>query len=129
MELEKQVTEAKKENNLTLQTKCSDQAQKFFDYFESDPESKKRDEFINHYNAKLDKCFIVIKQYPKDISGFYGEYLYDAIEKKPYGSYGQNSTEEGKKYWEIKPFTCEMLDKFCETKDEFHNFTKQYIEN
>jgi hypothetical protein len=63
------------------------------------------------------------------VNWIYTEYLFDAIEKTTYGTYWQNATEEGKKYWEIHPFDCKMKNDICTTDKAFQDFVKIYMEN
>ncbi len=79
-------------SDIDLQIKCASQAKTFFDYFITDPESKKTAELANHYNAKLNICFALVKQYIQtgtgaSFSAGTQKDLYDAVEKKVYGSY------------------------------------------
>ncbi|SRR5258706_3587582 len=126
--------------NIGLQEDCSKQAQNFFDYWENNSKTKQQDEFSNHYNTKLNKCFVLVKTYTQtntngDFSFGHGQDLYDAIEKKEYGSFSWTS-QSPKKYWEVAPLWCEMYPdgnksslKNCQSEDEFDAFTKSYMED
>ena len=113
-----------------LQRECAKQAEAFIDYWEKDPQSKLNDEFSNHYNVKLNKCFVLITQYPKhpggSVDNIFEKYLFDAIEKKLYGQYGW-APQEGKKYWEVPPLVCTMLDQTCQSEAEFEAFVNRYM--
>jgi hypothetical protein len=135
---DQQQAEKTNNNDFDLQQKCSQQAKTFFDYYVSDPESKKTAELSNHYNVKLNKCFALIKQYIQtgtgaSFSAGNQEDLYDAVEKKVYGSYSWMS-QSPKKYWEVAPLWCDTYkdgDKYnhqvCNTEDEFDNFVSPYM--
>jgi len=126
--------------SLDLQIKCSSQAKTFFDYFITDPESKRQAELSNHYNAKLNICFASIKQYIQTGTG--GSFnagakkdLYDAVEKKVYGSYSWIS-QSPKKYWEVAPLWCDTYKdgeknnhQICASEDEFDAFVSGYMNN
>jgi len=111
-----------------LQESCSKHAQIFFDYFVTDPQAKQTDEFSSHFNRKLNKCFVLVKHGIIDVKkDIYTENLYDAIEKKPYGSLAWKS-QDSKKYWEVKPLICEMRDQYCKSRAEFDAFVRSYME-
>lgn len=126
--------------NLDLQIKCASQAKNFFDYLITDLESKKTAEFSNHYNAKLNICFALIKQYIQTGTGASfstgtQKDLYDAVEKKVYGSYSWMS-QPPKKYWEVAPLWCDIYkdgDKnnhqVCTSEGEFDAFVNSFMEN
>lgn len=125
-------------NDFDLSTKCAKQAQDFFEYFVPNLQDRQKDEFSNHYNKKLSKCFVLVKQYiSNNVSGKFSsgtsKDLYDAIEKKVYGSYSWMS-DSPKKYWEVPPLWCEMYAdgnqgnlQACKTEGEFDAFTFTYM--
>jgi hypothetical protein len=112
-------------SEVDIQTKCASQAKAFFDYWETDPEAKQNDEYSNHYNVKVNKCFVKIKIpiLSSPDKKTYTEYLFDAIEKKQYGNFMVGIPTYG------KPIICEILDNFCQTRDEYDNFVNSYMEN
>lgn len=72
---------------LDLQEKCSNQAQKFF----SNGDNYKNNngyvfDYKNHFNSKLNKCFILISSYNFNEDVLAVD-LYDALEIKHYASY------------------------------------------
>jgi hypothetical protein len=127
-------------NDIDLQTKCASSAKSFYEYFVTDPVQRATAEYSNHYNSNLNKCFVSIKQYSTlDTGGFHStgseKDLFDAIEKKKYGSYSWMS-EKDKKYWDVPPLWCEMyVDgnesslKTCKSEEEFDAFTTGYMTN
>lgn len=133
------VTNETKVKNIDFQIKCASQAKVFFEYFTSDPLGRKEDEFSNYYNSKLNKCFVLVKRYIRTRdsdylpSGFSKD-LYDAIEKKKYGSYSM--PDKIKKDSEVAPLWCEMYPegndssiKNCNSEDEFDAFVDTYMKN
>lgn len=124
-------------SNVDLQTKCASQAKSFMDYYVVDQQEKQADEYTNHYNAKMDKCFVLIKHGITVSDGTFGVYtknLFDAIEKKQYGSYGWQA-QQGKKYWEVAPYDCTIYvdgnqnnTKTCTSEEEFDTLTSTYME-
>ena len=106
-----------------LQQNCAQQAQSFFDYFVTDPSDKHREEYSNHFNEKLKKCFILISNsLGEGNNHFFSEDLYDAVEKKQYGFFAVGVPTYQ------KPIDCKMLDKTCISRDEFDAFVKVYME-
>lgn len=85
-ELKTQLAQQQKPNDLELQAKCSDMAKNYFvgrGYKDGDGFTF---DYINHFNAKLNKCFIQISSYsPNDDARFID--VYDAVEGKHYASY------------------------------------------
>jgi|GEM_PF-3095866 len=109
------------ESGYNKQEDCAKQAQSFFNYYITDPAERNVDEYSNHYNSKLDKCFVLL-QYPiTDSNIYFSEYLFDAVEKKLYGSFTAGASLK-------PPLECKTLDKFCYSKDTFDTFVKTYME-
>lgn len=121
----KSVLESSAEN-VELENKCFAAASDFFKEGGFDP---KNSGFQNHYNRKLNKCFINIKSARIEEDGRLRLYkaLYDVYNRKIYGEYSWRP-ENGKKYWEVKPSSCFMLDNPCGTIDDYENFVKTYME-
>jgi hypothetical protein len=117
-ELEAKTTAAPAAPSIDKQAKCAAQAKKSFD--ESDWNNKQQLEslgisvsdrgYTNHYNSRLQKCFIEMTvQYNTDPSMLWtNKTLSDAYEGKTYGGYSWH-TVEGKKYWEVAPFECAIF--------------------
>jgi hypothetical protein len=137
-QLDSKVDEKGTTSSLELQAKCSEQARKFF----SDMGFAKNDMagFENHYNSQMNKCFVQVssskafKTDAKKSSSTLWTYrnVFDAFEGKEYGSFAWHD-KEGKKYWEIPPFQCEVTlpsgeKKFCHSDDEFTDLVKVYMQ-
>lgn len=122
--------------NMALQEKCADQALRMFN--QAGYKNNELAGQTNHYNKKLNKCFIEIQSTDVNTSsGMIWIYrtLHDAYEGKIYGEYSWH-TEKDKKYWEVPPYTCSMYPngnnknfRVCETEEEFDDFVKHYMEN
>ena len=120
-----------KNGNLDLQKQCSEQA--LLTFRDLGWGKTKAAFFTDHYNAKMNKCFIRIEN--SDIK--FGiptvwKSLNDAYERTQYGEYLWMNTE-GKKYWEVKPTTCSVTLPSGEKKDclsdaEFDVLAKVYLE-
>ena len=70
---------ASKTEEYELQEKCGKKASEFFvQNFNTAANS-----YINHYNAKLNKCFVLVTG--RGEKGIYRQYLYDVNENKIHG--------------------------------------------
>jgi hypothetical protein len=122
-----------KTRSLDLQEQCAKQSREVFKSgkWDKDPLA----DYTNHYNAKLNKCFIEIqstdaKTAPPAI--FTNKTVSDAFEGKGYGEYMWKS-DRVKKYGEVPPLQCKVTllsgeEKFCHSSDEFDQLIKQYME-
>jgi hypothetical protein len=119
--------------SLDLQEKCSSKAES--EFAKSDLQSREQAVVTNHYNVKLDRCFIEIDQYyVMDHFGNLWNYktVSDAYEGKIFGSYAWKS-DKIKKYWEVKPTECKVMDQngqdlLCNSDVEFDNLIKIYMQ-
>lgn len=109
-----------------LENRCFEAANEFFKENGFDP---KNSGFRNHYNKKLNKCFIDIKSAKVDNEGrlSFHRAIYDVYNRKMYGEYLWKP-EKDKNYWEVKPTACLMLDKSCNAIEEYEGFVKEYME-
>jgi hypothetical protein len=122
-----------KATSIDLQSKCAKQAQEAFkrDGFEGE----KGASFSNHYNQKLNKCFVQVESVDwKTAPGtvFTNKVLSDAFEGKVYAEYMWRS-DKVKKYWEVPPLRCSVTllsgeEKDCHSSDEFDRQVKAYME-
>ncbi len=121
-----------KQTSLDLQERCAKQARA--EFRAEGGEQEPMTGLTNHYNAKLDKCFMEVttssgsgtgKSYVPSISRI----ISDAFEGKIYAEYfWRNNT--GKKYWEVAPVICKVVLKtgettFCKTTEEYEELIKQ----
>jgi hypothetical protein len=120
-------------NTLEYQAKCAEQAAKIFK--DSGFKPNQMAGYENHYNAKLNKCFILIQNVDAKSPGTVWTFknLSDAYEGKSYGEYAWH-TDKVKKYWEVPPFMCKVVlqsgeDRVCKSDDEFQELTKPYMED
>lgn len=87
---------------LELQAKCSEQSRKAF--VELGWSKNQLAGYENHYNTKLNKCFLHIRDTDtKTAPGtiWTSRTVLDAFELKTYASYSWH-TEKDKKYWEVR---------------------------
>jgi hypothetical protein len=118
-------------NSLEYQEKCAEQARKTFDDLGYKP--RKMAVYENHYNAKFNKCFMLIENTDATYAPTIWTHrsLLDAYEGKVYGDYSWH-TVKGKKYWEVPPFMCKVAlptgeDHFCKSDDEFQELARIYM--
>jgi hypothetical protein len=91
--------------------------------------------YENHYNSKLNKCFIMVQNTDATYSPTIWTHksLLDAYEGKAYGEYSWH-TVKNKKYWEVPPFMCKVVlptgeDHFCKSDEEFEELIKVYMQD
>ncbi len=117
---------------LDLQEKCAKQALKEFkNYWEDRPMA----DFRNHYNVKLNKCFMQVQSLDLHTAPgrrYFYKILYDAFEGKDYAEYAHMS-EKNKADWEVPPFMCKVTllsgeERICHSPEEFDALVKQYME-
>jgi hypothetical protein len=108
------VTPEKKDETTALRNTCEKQCE---EWVKADERKFFRDKFThqNHYNTRLDKCFILL-QYTKKQS----KILKNIIENKIYGSF--RSKQDG------KIIICNVLEKTCKSEEEWDSLVKPYME-
>src|SRR5258708_20839246 len=105
-ELKQKVESMSKTVSLDVQERCAKQA---FEEFKRQGYAKHQyADFSNHYNSKLNKCFMQIQDVDSGtVKGtiITSKQLTDAFEGKIYGNY-VCGTLKGKRYWEVPPVVC-----------------------
>jgi len=133
-ELNTKIEEKAKTVGLEVQEKCSKQAGE--QYAENGWKKEPIASFTNHYNEKMNKCFMLIESTtpakPSDGTFFNSKLLFDAFEGKSYGEYDWRS-DKAKKYWEVAPINCKGTllsgeEKTCHSLDEFNEIVKLYMQ-
>jgi hypothetical protein len=145
--LEKQTADLKADvekdrsvRDLDLQAKCAKDARAWFN--ENWSSSRDKDtvllDFTNHYNVKLNKCFILVEfHYKSHFADAGGDSwtnnieLTDVYENNQYGRFAENH------YTYLKPqfrterevINCDAKDGECKTLDDFQNLTRPYMNN
>lgn len=119
-------------SNFNYQERCAEQARKTFN--ELGYAKKPFASYENHYNGKLNKCFMEISNTESVAGGnvVTSRNISDALEGKTYGEYVWQ-TEKGKKFWEIPPLMCTVTsasgeERQCKTDDEFKELIKPYMD-
>lgn len=138
-ELKAEVDKRQKTDNFELQGRCAKDARDWFNgnYIAT---SREKDtqflDFTDHYNAKLNKCLIVVEyHYNSHLVGARGESwtndmtLFDVYENYKAATFSENHYI----YWKPTPSTnqevttCEVEGTNCKTLDEFDNLLRRYM--
>jgi hypothetical protein len=81
--------------------------------------------YQNHYNKKLNKCFIIITNTSipndKETDVLLMKSIYDFNENKSYGDFDKYNKKNN-------PEHCNVLDKKCESESEWDSLVKPYME-
>jgi hypothetical protein len=139
-QLQSQVTELttklgdkKTRESLDLQRNCAQQAEKIFHQlgYNLNPTGSNIAVYQNHYNAKLNKCFMVLTATAMKVTAYGEKHLFDAYEQREYGEYIWQSSK-------LTPYSDEVLscrlsdpskaEANCKTKQEFDAFAARYME-
>ncbi len=115
------------------QSRCAAAAKEFFN--REGYGSEQDADFLNHYNPKLRKCFIVIKTskwQPSTATMLTSKNVYDAVEGKTYGQYLWQS-DKVKKWWEVAPIMClatnpDGSDTKCKNDGEYTSIMANYMD-
>ena len=109
-----------------LQERCGKRAEESFrrewgNGIKSVEGEKMSADYSNHYNKKLNKCFVLLS-----VSGMSKKYynsimLYDVNESRTYGSFF-------KLEYDRPPNQCQVLGKKCKSEDEWNSFVRPYME-
>jgi hypothetical protein len=86
--------------------------------------------YDNHFDHKLNKCFILVKTWSSQGgSFFFGRLLMDVNggTQSALATYSKQ-VPSGVAEYMVKPFVCTMLDRYCHTDEEFDAFVKPYME-
>ena len=86
--------------------------------------------YENHFNRKLNKCFMLVRV---NSNGGGSLFFYKALFDVNAGTSSSRAefdkqVPSGVADYTVKPFVCKMLDKYCQTDEEFDAFVKTYME-
>jgi hypothetical protein len=138
-ELQEQLKRSNATADFDLQAKCSQDSKAWFNENWAGTRNDKDTillDFSNHYNKKLNKCFILVEyHYDSHFAGKGGSSwtndmeLWDIYENSRYGSFGENhytySKPEPSSHNDVS--TCEVLGNKCTLHDEFNNLVRPYV--
>jgi hypothetical protein len=82
--------------------------------------------YTSHYNAKLNKCFILIEDSVISKEASKSKLLWDINENKEYGQYF--AFREDKKLFHMKTTLCVVLEMSCKSEQEWDLLVKPYME-
>ncbi len=126
-----QLTKQKEQDSIRetyeLQEHCGKTCEEVFKKEYGEPEQGWLCNYTNHYNRKLNKCFILITatHYPgkkKDSLGITTDMsLWDINERKQYGQFFNAVTTKS-------CFQCEVSGKHCNSEQEWDDLVKPYME-
>lgn len=139
-QLQSQVTELttklgdkKTRESLDLQWNCAQQAEKIFHQlgYDLNPTGSNIAVYQNHYNAKLNKCFMVLTATAMKVTAYGEKHLFDAYEQREYGEYIWQSSKLTPHSDEV--LSCRLSDPSkpeanCKTKQEFDAFAARYMQ-
>jgi hypothetical protein len=121
-----------------LQAKCSKDARIWFNENWSRDKNTILLDFTNHYDAKLNKCFILVEyHYKSDFAGPGGNSwtndmsLTDVQQNAKLAYFAENHITNWKPEYSLRNevISCNVLDKECKTGDEFNNLVSDYMSN
>lgn len=117
--------------SLKDQILCAQQAERAFRSAQDSSDPRGLDYFVSHYEPASTQCFVEIDRWSiSKGTSIVTRSISNAISGEPLGTYGW--ANKGKKYWEVKPTMCEVIDrnghtKYCESDDEFTELARQYM--
>jgi hypothetical protein len=136
-QLQGQLADKSKLQDLQLQAKCAEQAKKVFHElgYKDTQQNLNTDIYQSHYNTKLGKCFMAVESTDMTTNPgtqFTYRFLMDAFEQREYAEYTWMSRKD-KKYWEVPPTICKLMEsstkvQVCKSEDEYKAFIARYIE-
>jgi len=130
-ELAAKVEAILKTANLDAQAKCAQQARIAFS--ESGLDKQAMRGYTNHYNQRLNKCFVKLNSLKGEGKGLATyKQVQDAFEGKSYAEYF-SANIKGEPVWSVKPTVCLVTmqsgeEKYCESDKEFEELVRVYME-
>jgi hypothetical protein len=108
---------------------CSRSAADFFNG-STWPNSNVSAGYDNHFNHRLNKCFIFVKTANSQGGSLFLYRVLMDVNAGTNSALGEYDKEvpAGVAEYMVKPFVCRMLDKYCKTDEEFDAFVKSYME-
>jgi len=134
-ELQEEVRRETATADYDLQAKCSKDAKAFFrEGWGSGGKDVLLLDYRNHYDKKLNKCFILVEYHYKfgeGLSWMNDMSLWDVYENSKYGDFSENHTIVAKPDFRSgdEVITCEVTGTQCKTVQEFNNLISPYLNN
>ena len=133
-ELQAHLTKVSVAAEYDLQGKCSNEAKAWFNQNWSRDKDTLLLHFVNHYNKKLNKCFIVVEHHRKNLHLTDGSWvndivLYDVQENNEYGRVREDHEVILNPEYHVDERTddCSVSGKKCKSIDEFNQFSFGYL--
>lgn len=119
-----------------FQAKCSKDARAWFNENWSADKDTILLTFVNHYDAKLNKCFVLVEyHYKSDFARPGGNSwtnemrLTDVYQNAKLAYFAESHVTNWKPEYSLRNevISCNVLDKECKTGDEFNNLVSHYM--
>jgi hypothetical protein len=105
-----------------LQEKCARDAYGLYKREWVDAESNPGSSYTNHYNAQLEKCFIVVTSFLLGKQSSVHKTLLDVLENREMGTLDKITGD-------VPPYQCEITGTKCASLAEWDALTKPYRED
>ena len=132
-ELTEKLGDKKMRESLKLQQNCAQQAEKLFHQlgYSLNPSGDNVAVYQSHYNAKLNKCFMLLTATILKAPTYGEKHLFDAYEQREYVEYIWQSSKLTPYSDEV--LSCRLTDPLvaganCKSKQEFDAFAARYME-
>jgi hypothetical protein len=114
-----QITYSSSKEDYGLQVMCGKQTSEFFkkEYGDGITKDGMISGYQNHYNKKLNKCFIIITSTSPSMRL---KNLFDFDENKELGTFVENKS---------LPMDCRVFEKSCKSEQEWDTLVKPYMED
>ena len=135
-DLKAQVEKQNAALDYSLQEKCSKDARTWFNENWSGDKDTILLNFTNHFNAKENRCFILVEyHYKSNFAGPGGNSwtnlmsLTDVNQNAKLAYFAENHVTNWKPEYSLRNevISCNVLDKECKTGDEFNNLISHYM--
>jgi hypothetical protein len=135
-DLQAEVAKVRATSDYDLQAKCSKDARVWFNENWSRDKDTVLLDYSNHYNKKLNRCFISVEyHYDSNLGGPNASLwvnditMWDVYENNKFGNFDENHFIYFKPA--IRPednvVRCEVYGQKCKTVDEFNNLVRPYM--
>ena len=133
-ELQAQVKKTSAAAEYDLQSRCSNEARAWFNQNWSSDTNTLLLHFTNHYNKKLNKCFIIVENHRKNLYLSDGSWvneitLTEVQENNQYGTFREDHEVilKPKYHVEEKTGDCAVNGKTCKSLNDFNQLSSEYM--
>ena len=103
-----------------LQERCGHSARELFDRDFPKEDRKGLENFTNHYNVRLNKCFLLEEN---------TTFLRGEGKSKKIKTMSLVDVQDNKSYGDFSPFGCDVQEQKCRTEQEFRALIRPYVED